>query len=389
MNSKNTLIILSAVIALHGCDRKGTDYLPQATGDYPSVLDIGTMGIMTQDQFELFRQMRFEGQAPSSGLASDDETPIVSPLEWCRDPENRDANGNPLCYFGQLSGSVSGVRGGATYTFSVPRASDSSDQITEVCVIVDAEAVYWNQSISPTEREEAFAFPDFPNDDGDLDLFVGMTSYYTGSPGVELGDFKGFYTDSRGRQLEIEYGECQQNGSRLGFINAHAGRGSVEACPIEVGNRADVPFTVVLDTFSVPLDDGVLSFGTLVVEGDCRGIIDECTVRGEALVASASGTEPAPGESPAYEVRTCTPELEEAVCIGVQRDFCCLHPSMCWDELAPDDACDLFFAEWDPNKDGRARQRYCGAPEGTESERDELGIESDPHPEVCCEAAAG
>ena len=389
MSNKNTLLFLSAVFVLTGCDRKGTDYLPQAIGDYPSVLDVGSLGIMTKDQYEVFKQMRFDGQAPPDGLTSDGESSIVSPVEWCRDPANRDADGNPLCYYGQLSGSVSGVRGGATYTFSVPRAADSGDQITEVCVIVDAESVFWNQSISPTEREEDYAYPDFPNDDGDLDLFVGMTSYYTGSPGVELGDFKGFYTDSRGRQLEVEYGECQQAGARLGFNTAHAGRASVEACPIEVGNRSDVPFTVVLDTFSVPLDDGVLAFGTMVVEGDCRGIIDECTIRGEALIATEAGTEPAEGESPAYDTRICTPELEEAACVGVQRDFCCLHPSMCWAEKAPEDACDLFFAEWDPNKDGRARERYCSDPDSTVSERSDLGIESDPHPEVCCEAAAG
>lgn len=388
MSNNQKLLIVCSLLALSSCDRKGTDYLPQPVGDYPSVLDIGSLGIMTQAQFEEFRQMRHPGLTPEDEDATDEGTPYVSPLEWCRDPANFDADGNPVCYFGQVSGSVSGVRGGATYTFSVPRAADG-DEITEVCVIVDAETVFWNQSISPTEREEDYAFPDFPNDDGDLDLFVGMTSYYTGSPGVELGDFKGFYTDSRGRQLEIEYGECQQTGAQRGFNNAHAGRASVEACPIAVGNRSDVPFTVVLDTFSVPLDDGVLSFGTLVVEGDCRGFVDECTIRGESLVAEETGTEPDPGTLTSYTERTCTPQLEEAACLGVQRDFCCLHPSMCWDETAPDDACDLFFAEWDPNKDNRARERYCGDVDDTEQERSELEIGSDPHPEVCCDAAAG
>ena len=150
-----------------------------------------------------------------------------------------------------------------------------------------------------------------------------------------------------------------------------------------------MPFTVVLDTFSVPLDDGVLSFGTLVVEGDCRGFVDECTIRGESLVAEAAGTEPEPGTLTSYTERECTPQLEEAACLGAQRDFCCLHPTMCWEETAPDDACDLFFAEWDPNKDNRARDRYCGALADTEQERADLDISSEPHPEVCCDAAAG
>lgn len=372
--SKQHLALLLSCVSVAACDRDGLSYLPVAQGDHPDVFDIGTLGIMSLDQLEEFKATRYAAQ--SAVIVQQGGDPVPSPIEWCADPENVDAEGNPLCYFGQLSGSTDGVRGGATYTFSVPNAplSAGGDPIESVCVIVDPEAVFWNQSISPIEREEPYGFPDFPNDDGDLDLFVGMTSYYTGSPGVELGDFKGFYTDSLGRKLEIEYGECiQASGVRRGFNAAHAGRAAAEFCAIEVGSRYGVPFTVVLDTFSVPLDDGALSFGTMLVEGDCRGIVDECTLRGESLEATVS--------TPV--AKDCTPELEEASCSARLQEYCCLHPAMCWDEQAPDDACDTFFAVWDPNNLGieTARENYCS-----------LGISNadgdrlEPSPEICCAA---
>lgn len=376
MSNKYASLLLG-LVALTGCDREGLDYLPVAQGDHPAVVDIGTLGIMSLEQLDEFKATRFAAQ--SAVIVEQGGDAVVSPIDWCADPAHVDAQGNPLCFFGQLSGSTDGVRGGATYSFQVPSdpITDGGDPISSVCVIVDPESVFWNQSIAPTEREETYAFPDFPNDDGDLDLFVGMTSYYTGSPGVELGDFKGFYTDSLGRQLEIEYGECiQASGTRRGFNAAHAGRAAAEFCAIEIGSRYGVPFTVVLDTFSVPLDDGVLSYGTLVVEGDCRGIVDECTVRGESLEATV--------DTPV--ARDCTPELEEATCSARMQDFCCLHPAMCWDEQAPEDACDTFNEVWDPNNEGieKARDNYCNLGITTAA-----GDQLEPSPEICCAAYAG
>jgi len=120
MSNNQKLLIVCSLLALSSCDRKGTDYLPQPVGDYPSVLDIGSLGIMTKAQFEEFRQMRHEGLTPPGEVATDEGTAFVSPLEWCRDPANFDADGNPVCYFGQVSGSVSGVGGGAPAQLAGP-----------------------------------------------------------------------------------------------------------------------------------------------------------------------------------------------------------------------------------------------------------------------------
>ena len=116
-------------------------------------------------------------------------------------------------------------------------------------------------------------------------MFAGLSSYYTGSPGLEIGDFKGIYTDSLGNKVEIEYGECVQSSQYT--ANAHAGRGAAEFCTIDTNNRVGVEYTVVLESFSIPLDDGSLSFGVAVLEGSCSDYtINECLIPGESLVAS-------------------------------------------------------------------------------------------------------
>jgi hypothetical protein len=279
--------------------------------------------------------------------------------EWC--DEAADTGGDARrCFYGDVGQPELGLRGGATFTFKGTGEW--------VCLVVDPETVFWNASIQDIDPTTAspYRYPDEFSDDGDIDIFSGLSSYYNGSPGVELGDFKGYYTDSLGRQIEIEYGECSQNGSsQSGITNAHAGRGTAEYCDINTDLREGVEYTAVLETFSVPLDDGVLSFGTMIVEGRCsqvQGGMDECTLLGEGTTSQLS--DPTDGEK---DARACTEKLEKASCNGYLREFCCANPEMCHDD-PPEGAC---IQDWDG--DGTAeefeeeqRETFCSEPESSE-----------------------
>ena len=329
MNSKSiAMLACMATSAGIGCDRSGRDILPAETKQL-SVIEIGEMAVLTTAELE-----EFQAQA--------------DPAAWCAEPASDDSDA-VRCFYGQLGHPELGIKGGATFTFQGTGET--------VCLLVDPETVYWSESISIQSRNENYAYPDYLADDGDIDLFGGLSSYYTGSPGVELGDFKGYYTDSLGRELEIEYGECTQIGhSMSGITNAHAGRGTVEYCSIETEERAGVEYTAVLETFAVPLNDGVLSFATMVVEGTCGNInkpngIDECTIMGESL-------DPKSGlKGKAVEYLECTEILEVASCDSMLQEFCCANPEMCSDS-PPEDVCVDFDREAFCS-DGETMQYCC------------------------------
>ena len=341
---------------LSGCDRNAKGLIPSPSGDFPGVIEIGELEVVDGDTLNFFLdkqrgtlayvQPHLDTEtALLLGDADADEAGIASGYEFTGCPEleaelngltaqerfdwynvhgtldcdafiaapeddyNRDAK--PY-YYGQLGRSPELTQGGATFTFL-----GTGD---DVCIVVDPETVFWNQSIAPANRQDQFAYPDHFADDGDLDIFAGMSSYYTGSPGVEIGDFMGFYTDGKGELIEIQYGECFQTGSSQGMTDAHSGRGTTEYCTIDTDQQAGVEFTVVLETFSVPLDDGVLSFGVTVMNERCTRVdTSECFIRTESL--SASG-----------QARTCTDKLEAAQCGGQLGSFCCANPEMCGDE---------------------------------------------------------
>jgi len=308
---------------LFGCDRDAKDLVPVPSDKYPGVIEIGELGVIAKEEFNLL-----------NGVAEDSPIPTVR-QEHCTERED----GTLRCYYGQLGQTPVGQVGGATFTFT--------GNGEELCLVVDPETVFWAQSVAPGAfRNDAYAYPDFYNDDGDLDMFSGLSSYYTGSPGVELGDFKGFYTDSLGQQVEIEYGECFQTGAQTGMNDAHAGRATVEYCAIDTDQREGIQYTVVLETVSVPLDDGVLSFGAVVLEGRCTRLgPTECTIRGESLDAETG------------DKRACTEKLEDAQCESQLGPFCCANPQMCGEEFAPDDACedDVFDIEGASN----TRDEWC------------------------------
>mgnify|MGYP000374136187 CR=1 FL=1 len=326
-----------AVAALVGCDRKGTDLLPDNSAFSP-VVTIGELGVMSAEDYWNFR------------ISSD-------PQAWCVDEANADSNGNQRCYYGQLGMPEAGVRGGASYTFTVPTIvppegveADEVEQLDTVCVMMDPETVFWNHSVAELDRETKDLYPDFHDDDGDLDMSVGLSSYYTGSPGVELGDFRGYFTDSLGRTIEIEYGECVQRGSPYPGEH-HGGRGHLEWCDIDVEGRQGVQFTVVLETFSVPLDDGALGYGSLVYAGSCSDLIssprEEQVIPEESMVAEDASD----GD---FATKACTKNLELAVSAGLEQEFCCVHPEMCSGRV-PDDVCQGFAETYDvDNEDFQA-----------------------------------
>lgn len=312
-----------AVLALVGCDRRADTLLPENKSTAPSVVEAGELRVLTADEYQEY-------------LSASDR------LAWC---EQTDDNGARNCLYAQVGPPEIGKKGGATYTFKGTGGS--------VCLVVDPETVFWNQARAATNPDERFVYADYQADDGDIDMFAGLTSYYTGSPGVELGDFTGYYTDSLGRQIEIEYGECTQNSTVSDITNAHAGRATPEYCTIDTELREGVEFTVMLETFSVPLNDGTLSFGAMAVEGTCRRLngtgIDECTIKGESL-------DPENGE-----VLSCSEALETAYCMtaddtetdterawldqgySMLTAFCCANPGVCGDDV--DDTMCLNFPE--------------------------------------------
>lgn len=353
MNSRSFATFVA--LALMGCDRKGTDLLPENSAFAP-VVTIGELGLITQKEYWDFRRSPDPHQwCTDSQFPDDDAT----------DEEIAAHNGLRRCFYGQLGMPEAGVRGGASYTFTIPEVvadpdlgieQDDVEQIEEICVMMDPETVFWNHSVAEMDREDKPLVADYHDDDGDLDMNVGLSSLYTGSPGVELGDFRGLFTDSLGRTIEIEYGECIQVGSPYPGEH-HSGRGTLEYCDINVEGRAGLQFTVVLETFSVPLNDGALGYGTMVYAGPCNDIIT--IPRAEQVIPEESMV-PDPPEDGDFDTAECTKSLELAVSAGVQQAFCCVHPDMC-SGRAPDDACEGFAATYDPENEDylTAAANFC------------------------------
>jgi hypothetical protein len=165
-----------------------------------------------------------------------------------------------------------------------------------VCVWVDPELVFWNQSVAANNPATRYSFPDNIFDDGDLDLAAGFSVYYTGTPGEVVGDFEVQYKDSLGETIPVNLTECQIENDYFESGNSHSGRGAPEYCTL-FNTLEGVSYTVVMSTWSTPLDDDRLSYGLLVANGRCKelretgelsgeGAVDECLIRGESLLPS-------------------------------------------------------------------------------------------------------
>lgn len=165
-----------------------------------------------------------------------------------------------------------------------------------VCLWVDPELVFWNEAIAsrPSETDRKYAYPDNVFDDGDIDLLAGLSVYYTGSPGEQIGDFIVAYEDGLGNEVPVSLAECPNRVALGGEDDASSGRGAPDWCSVPTTD-VGVSYTILLRTWSTPLDDDRLAFGLLVANGDCEEIMDiaaggaapaefeECVLQGEAI----------------------------------------------------------------------------------------------------------
>jgi hypothetical protein len=289
--------LLRSVVALatlaglsSGCVNTADQFRPVVT-DVPAVYDIGELQVI-------------------------DSATLVGGVE---DP----ASIADSLHYGQLGASENpGVFGGATFEFQ-----GTGDT---VCVVVDPEAVFWNREISTQgSTAQKYKYDDVFEDDGDIDLSVGLSAYYTGSPGTEVGDFDATYTDSAGVDHTLAFNECTQIGL-FGDL-AHAGRATVEYCEIDTSLREGVMYTALLKTFALPIDDSILNFGTLAFDGSCSALpwydddgavetgATECVIPNEVANAEEDGQ--------AKDGKDWFPELETAFCGGPNKTnkFCGDH----------------------------------------------------------------
>jgi hypothetical protein len=172
------------------------------------------------------------------------------------------------------------VLGGASATFTGTGGS--------ICLIVDPESVFWSESVAVQDPDPRYTWPDNFQDDGDVDLSAGLSAYYTGTPGLDIGDFNAVYEDDLGVEVEIEFNECTI-ADYYGSAGGNAGRSHVEYCTIDTSAHPGVEYTMVLQAYSLPLDDGLLSYGFAVVGTSCNDLagrtsLNECTIPGEARI---------------------------------------------------------------------------------------------------------
>jgi hypothetical protein len=249
-----------------------------------------------------------------------------------------------VAVYGEVGPTGTSDKGGVTFTFEGTGS--------HVCVWVDPELVFWNQSVAARRRTERYAYPDNVFDDGDLDLFAGLAAYYNGSPGEQLGDFEVRYEDSLGNPVTVALNECT-----IASLNAssggHSGRGAPEYCTI-FNTQPGVDYLVLMEAWSTPLDDDVLGYGLLVANGGCENIpgggTPECVILGEGVEPHSSGSPgpwigldnvPSRAGSQGFEEIFCDSETSMA-------DFCLTEAAQnnCTD---PDEGC------------------FCGNPEDTPS----------------------
>ncbi len=180
----------------------------------------------------------------------------------------------------------------------------------KVCLIADPESVFWAESVAVQDADERYTWPDNFQDDGDIDLSAGLSAYYTGTPGMNLGDFNATYEDALGVEVEIEFNECTI-ADWYGGAGGNSGRAHVEFCTIDTTTHPGVEYTFVLQAFSLPLDDHLLTYGFALIDTDCTSLaeripLNECTIPGEARTHA-----PWTGDGEYGYERNTAPELDD------------------------------------------------------------------------------
>lgn len=256
------MLTLTFVSLLGGCENIAEQLYYTRTG-VDDVVDIGEMRAV---EIEEYWQTYLSDGAILGGYGAPGDTPDTSIDTWYNLVQTlggEDTRGRKGIYYGELGAGDPGTFGGATFTFKGTG--------TKLCIVVDPEAIFWNQQISQDVTAQEYTYADHLDDDGDIDTYAGLSAYYTGDPGNKMGDFEVPYQDAQGQNIYIAFDECarQNNG-----IEVHAGRASAEWCEIDTTTTVGKEYTVALDTFALPTDDSILSFGVAVFEvgeGGCLG----------------------------------------------------------------------------------------------------------------------
>ncbi len=229
---------------------------------------------------------------PIEGVAGVQDLGLIAPVVL----DSPEAVAEAIIY-GEIGPTGSAVLGGLTFEFEGIGGS--------LCLWVDPETVFWNESVSPTQPSPIWSEPDNVFDDGDLDLTGGLSVYYTGTPGERIGGFEVRYEDRLGNNVPVDLNLCSQQ-DYFGTGRGHAGRGFPEFCTIP-DTLVGVRYTAVLEAFSAPLDDDRLGYGLILSEGPCTAQSGftgpnlrefmgatadveswECVISGESIVPGSS-----------------------------------------------------------------------------------------------------
>lgn len=239
------------VLVTAGCDRSGLPLRPVVNADIPYLDDLGELTVVPATEWGIYEPVYNNDGELSSCTSSfngrDNDKVIYSSLSTPPDPS---------------------IIGGAVAEF---RGTGG-----KVCVVVDPEAVSWQQDISLNSTNKDRIYADRITDDADIDIAVGLSAYYTGSPGVSMGDFLATYTDEVGGVHELPFQEC-----RPADTDYHAGRGIAEYCTIDTAEREGVSYTIQLKNFAVPIDDSISSYAVGVFDGDCATVITDALLDSE------------------------------------------------------------------------------------------------------------
>jgi hypothetical protein len=289
-------------LTLVGCDHTGFAFRPNPS-DAPAVSDLGELMPLDVDKW-------------NSGQGA------LDPMAW---PES-------IMYAEVGASANPGTKTGATAHFKGTGGT--------VCLVIDPESVFWARSMASSGGGR-YKYDDNYGDDGDLDMDVGLTAFYTGSPGVEMGDFKAVYTDDAGADHSLEFNECVMAGYG-GATDVHAGRSSPERCALDTTQTAGVEYTIALTSFSLPLNDSRLAYAVGVFDvgdGNCDDVFknvdaEECLFTNEAGLGAA-------GDEAQDQYWT---GIEAAFCQGPGKvnDYCEAHLD------APNAPCNEPTVTYDP-----------------------------------------
>jgi hypothetical protein len=314
-------------VLLVACDSSGDFLYEGAIDGVPGVVDLGTL------------------------------TPVVVTTK-------EDVTANVI--YGELGPSGQAILGGITFDFIGTGES--------MCVWVDPETVSWNQAVKAQKPIAKWAYPDYAQDDGDLDIFAGLSMFYTGSPGEVFGNFQVRIDDPLGNAVTTSLDVCTLRPGYGDTAFGFNGRAQADMCTIP-STQPGVPYTVAIQGWSVPMDDQRLGYGVILIAGRCEGGDDplltrlklegtqaqECLITGESISVDAETGAKAKeiglpdrswlGVEVAEASRARSVDFETAFCGPGPREFC----------DAESDALEAEgkFCDW---RDPEGGDCFCGDP---------------------------